>query len=451
MSTNRVVIIGAGFSGTLCAINLLRHDGPNATLIERNPVVGRGTAYSAAHPEHLLNVRAGNMSAFPEDPGHFARWLENRSGSCSTTFAPRRVYGDYLGEMLAEAARAAPGRIEIVADTATRVSPGASGIAVALASGRRIEGGTAVLALGNLPPTAPPPLDPVALGPVHYRGDPWAGNIATTLTAADTVLLLGSGLTMVDAALLLQATGFGGRIVAISRRGLLPRAHSDSHGNVPALAERPEPALRTLVRDVRVAALAIGWHAAIDQLRPFSQSIWRAASSDEQARFLRHLRPWWDVHRHRLAPSVSARIDLMIASGLLTVVAGKPLSYVIEDGEVCVRWRRRTTDDIETIRVRTVVNCTGPQGDLSRAEDEVLRHLVADGLARADLNRLGLDVDAQNNLVGAGGAIDKRLFALGPMTRGAFWEISAVPDIRQQVWTLARKLSNAHWIGGEGL
>ena len=35
MRHDHVAIIGGGFSGTLLAVNLLRHDGPRATLIER--------------------------------------------------------------------------------------------------------------------------------------------------------------------------------------------------------------------------------------------------------------------------------------------------------------------------------------------------------------------------------------------------------------------------------
>ncbi|MFM9978591.1 MAG: FAD/NAD(P)-binding protein [Sphingomonadaceae bacterium] len=451
MATKKVVIIGGGFSGTLTAINLLRHDGPDAVLIERAPQAGRGTAYSAAHPDHLLNVRAGNMSAYPDDPGHFARWLAARTGDCAATFAPRIVYGDYLAEELGHAIAAAPQRLRLVRDTALALETGDTGVAVTLASGGTVTADVAVLAMGNLPPHAPAPLDPVALGDDLYRGDPWAGDIGEGLGPDDSVLLLGTGLTMVDAALLLAARGFTGRIIAMSRRGLLPRMHDAAQPPVIPLDDRPPTALSPLVRAVREAADAIGWRNAVDRLRPFTQSLWCAASPQEQARFLRHMRPWWDVHRHRIAPSVAARLDAMRADGRLTALAAKPVAYQPEARSVAVDWRGRGSDTVSTLHVRRIVNCTGPQGDLARSSEPLLQGLVADGHARADICRLGLDVDRAGNLIGRNGIPNPALFALGPMTRGAFWEINAVPDIRVQVWAVARKLANAHWVGGEGL
>ncbi len=206
-----------------------------------------------------------------------------------------------------------------------------------------------------------------------------------------------------------------------------------------------------LLAEVRERAERLGWRAAVDELRPFTQGLWLSATTEQRDRFLRHLRPWWDVHRHRLAPQVAAKIDAMTARGQLTIVAGKPRAYRPAGTEVAVTWRPRGSSTESVMTVRRIVNCTGPQGDLARSSEPVLKSLIASGHARADPARLGLDVDAQSRLVGAGGEPHPRLFGLGPMTRGAFWEIVAVPDIRTQVWTVARRLAQAHWVGGEGL
>lgn len=450
LSISHIAIIGAGFSGSLLAINLLRHDGPDATLIERGPAFAKGTAYTTRHAAHLLNVRAGNMSAFPDDPDHFVRWLGRRGLGEASSFVPRSVYGSYLAELLAETAKRAAGRLKLIQGEAVGIDVSADAAAVTLADGRLLDVDAAVVALGNLPPHAPPGFDPDRLGPDRYVADPWAGPVGDGLRDGDSVLLLGTGLTMVDVALALVDGGFRGRILALSRRGLIPRPHGPA-GSSGDLKERPTTRASQLLRAVRARADTDGWRAAVDELRPHTQRLWRAASHAERARFLRHLRPWWDVHRHRLAPEVAARIKVLVGTGMLTVYAGKLMQLDPVAEGVRVGWRSRGSAGIEQATVRRVVNCTGPQGDLARSPEPLLQNLLRAGRARADAFGLGLDVDDQSRLVDAAGLAQPQLYAVGPMTRGAFWEITAVPDIRQQVWSLARTLSNAHWVEGEGL
>ena len=448
---NRVAIVGAGFSGTLQAINLLRHDGPGAVLIERAGAAGKGVAYGAAHPAHVLNVRAGNMSAFPDEPDHFVRWLQARGvAEAAAAFMPRVTYGAYLAELLAEARARANGRLELVAGDVADVAL-TNGVELRLADGRRIAADAAVLALGNLPPHQPAGLEGAGLSAARYKPDPWAPGVADGLDDADTVLVIGTGLTMVDVALMLDARGFRGRVVALSRRGLLPRRHAPPGPAWSKLRERPATVASRLVRAVRTRGEAIGWRQAVDELRPFTQAMWANAGAAERGRFLRHLRPWWDIHRHRLAPGVADRLEALRASGRLEVVAGKTLAFAERDNGVEVEWRPRGASDVSRRLVSRVINCTGPQGDLARTAEPLLRALVDRGAIRPDAAHLGIDVDANAAVVAADGTASDRLFALGPMTRGAFWEIVAVPDIRSQTWNLARRLSNAHWVEGEGL
>jgi uncharacterized NAD(P)/FAD-binding protein YdhS len=450
MKIEHVAIIGGGFSGTLQAINLLRHDGPRATLIERAPRPGVGLAYGAAHPSHVLNVRAGNMSALPDDPGHFVRWLESRGVAEPTTaFIPRVTYGEYLQQMLEETRRSAGDRLTVVRGEVEDVDLTGSGARLRLQD-RAIDADVAVLAVGNLPPHVPPGLDPDALSADRYMGNPWDPGIADGLSEQDIVLIIGTGLTMVDVALTLDAHGYKGRIVALSRRGLLPRSHGPG-ADWAKIDERPDTVASELLHRVRARADAIGWRNAVDELRPFTQPMWGNADDDQRARFLRHLRPWWDVHRHRLAPEVDARLQAIIDRGQLIVRAAKTLSFEPSDAGVDVTVRPRGTDEVETLSVRRIVNCTGPLTDLARTTEPLLRTLAARGTIRADAAKLGIEVDNQAQTINAEGEINPSLYALGPMTRGAFWESVAVPDIRTQTWNLARRLSNAQWVGGEGL
>ena len=448
---SRVAIVGGGFSGTIQAINLLRFPGPRVLLVERRPrQLARGVAYSAAHPAHLLNVRAGNMSALADDPTHFARWLEQRTGGAVSGFVPRMVYGEYLQEMLEDAARRAGDRLELVIGDVRNVRATPAGEQLVLNDGGSLVADVVVLAAGNLPPHDPPGFGD-HLDPDRYAADPWAVSITRDLAEPDRVLMLGTGLTAIDAALLLDEHGFRGRITALSRRGLTPRAHWDHPRDASNLQERPAEALSQLTRFVRRRAARRGWRDAVDDLRPITQLLWASATPDVRRRFLRHLRPYWDVHRHRIAPEIAARIDALRAEGRLEIIAGRTIAAEPEGDGLRLTWRARAEDRTRSDHFRRAVNCTGPQGDLLRSEEPLLRTLLNAGRIRPDPLRLGVDVDAQSRLIDSDGKAQERLLAIGPMTRGGLWEVVAVPDLRNQTWNLARRLANAHWVGGEGL
>lgn len=202
---------------------------------------------------------------------------------------------------------------------------------------------------------------------------------------------------------------------------------------------------------MRARSRTIGWRTAIDEIRPYTEGLWIAAGLDERRRFLRHLRAWWDVHRHRIAPQVAGRIATMRAAERLDIVAGTLVDVVACGDGAHIRYRPRGQDRLQALTVRRIINASGPQGDLRLTGEPLLQHLVARGLIRPDPLHLGIDVTQQAEVISASGEPQPTLLAVGPMTRGTFWEIVAVPDIRRQTWAVARKLSNAHWVGGEGL
>lgn len=449
LKVDHVAIIGGGFSGVLLAINLLRHGDVRVTLVERRPDrLGRGLAYGAAQADHILNVRAANMSALPDQPGHFAHWLAEQGLGQEGSFATRRDYGAYLCAMLDETRAAIGDRFAIVSDEAVDLVVRDDGAFVGLRSGGVLEADASVIAPGNLPPHDLPAF--VGLDRPVYINDPWAADIAAGLGADDVLLLLGSGLTAVDCALSLDSAGYKGRIIALSRRGLAPQAHAPAPPYA-ARRERPAGPVSALVRSVRDRAAEIGWRNAVDELRPFTPDMWRAASASERSRFLRHLRPYWDVHRHRIAPAVAERLDGLRAQGRLEVRAAKVATATPDADGLLIGLRARGAAASETLKVARVVNCTGPLGDLRRVSDPLLRNLYDRGDIRPDPLAIGIDVDRQCRAIAAHGDAQARLHVVGPMTRGAHWEIVAVPDIRRQVWTLARELTSAHWVEAEGL
>ncbi len=425
-----VAVIGAGFSGLLTALHLAADpDGPTVRLIERAKAFGRGAAYSTGNPDHLLNVRVANMSAYPDDPEHFTRWLAGHEGwSSHGGFVTRGVYGDYLQDLLREALETtAAGRLLLEQDEAVDVQRSGEGWRVRLALGREIEAAAVVLALGVLRPAAPATAGEALLSSPRYIGDPWDPKAKLDEEAAD-VLLLGSGLTMIDAAVSLWRPGR--RFWAISRRGLTPRPHAPTADHGPEITPQGSP--REMLAAVRAASADGQWREAIDSLRPHVQAVWLGWSQAQRQSFLRHLRPWWDVHRHRLAPSVARRVGLMMRGRELVIRAGEITGLTLTKDNVEVAWRPRASHLTRRLGVSAVVNCAGLLGDLERASEPLLQRLLARGHIRPDPCRLGAAVDVGSRLIGAGGRPEPGLFAVGPLTRGAFWEITSVPDIRSQ-------------------
>jgi uncharacterized NAD(P)/FAD-binding protein YdhS len=447
----RIVIVGGGYAGALMAVNLVRHGAGVVTLVERTDRVARGVAYSATRQDLLLNVRAGNMSALPDQPAHLLRWLDRHHPGRRSDFIPRAVYGDYLAALLAQQNAQAGGRIAIRRGEAVDLRRTARGTDVILADGDMLPADSVILAPGNLPPAPLPALSGIAHDPRLYRGDPWQQTLSGGLAADEAVLLVGTGLTAVDAALMLDAEGFRGPIVALSRRGLLPLTHGAQAVPIPALGTRPPTRASALLRAMRRQARTIGWRAAVDQLRPLTQILWSAASVEERARFLHHLRPWWDIHRHRIAPEIGARIAALRANGRLSVQAGRLIAAEPQDGGALVSWRPRGDRHSVAQRFGRVINCTGPAADLRHIDDPLLANLLARGLIRPDAHHIGIDANAQSEVIGVDGRPNPDLLVIGPMTRGAFWEIVAVPDIRVQSWSIARRLTHSHWVEGDGL
>ncbi|HEV2125246.1 MAG TPA: FAD/NAD(P)-binding protein [Chloroflexota bacterium] len=440
MSPARITVVGGGYSGTIQAIELLRQMDARVTLVERADRVARGAAYSTARPEHLLNVRAAKMSALADAPSHFADWLSSRGVGEAASFAPRCVYGAYLDELFAAAAAEAGDRLQIVRDQAVGITQTAQCEEVRLASGETLNSDLVILSIGNLPPNVPVALAADLPNGV-YVPDPWGGDIAGGLTGKDQVLLIGTGLTAIDAALTLRASGFQGRIRGISRRGMVPRPHDRDVGGIPELREPPEGSLAEITRRVRSNARQIGWLAAVDQLRPHTQELWSSAPPERRKRFLRHLRPYWDMHRNRIAPEIGDRIEAMQREGQLSFEAGKLISITPTGRAARVVWRRRGEAETQEFSAARIVNCTGPRGDITRSGEPLLEELAAAGRIRPDPCRIGIDIDADCRVLAADGTPATSVYAIGPMTRGALWEIIAVADLRVQANRLASHLA----------
>jgi uncharacterized NAD(P)/FAD-binding protein YdhS len=411
----------------------LAGSGIASTLVNRSPDFGLGVAYATPFDGHLLNVRTSRMSAVEARSDDFLDWLRERHPAFADPdgFAPRRLFGLYVQARLAATGAAHPGLIDRLVGTVVAVESNG----VRLADGRVVTADAVVLATGNPAPRTAP----VGVANDRILSDPWAAGAVARIGAGDDILIVGTGLTMVDMLLQLTAGGWRGRATALSRRGLLPRAHPLQHDTPadPTPAMVTGPASRRLCEGRRLARTG-GWRAMMDGLRPVTADLWRDADPAVRSRLLRHMRPWWDVHRHRLAPAVAATIDGLVTDGRLRVVAGRVRRIAAEAGAVTLHWTPRRATTGEKLTRDWLIDCTGPGH--APARDPLTGPLITAGRARLDTLGLGLDLDADGRVLAADGRPDPRLFVLGPPARAAFWETVAVPDIRQRIEDVAAAL-----------
>jgi uncharacterized NAD(P)/FAD-binding protein YdhS len=443
MTGRRVAIVGAGFSGTSVAAQLLRASGRNeVVLIERGKHFGPGLAYGGADKTFLLNVRAANVSALQDEPGDFVRWLAPRSQQdAGDIFAPREKYGRYIEHVLKDAERKGFGKLKRINGAAIACRPEADGWRIELERGKTITADAVVLALGNV--AAIPPA-PISDAPVL---DAWDAPARRRIPRRANVLLVGTGLTAIDVALALEAQHHQGVIYALSRRGLLSRPQTSASRAPPlGVADFPAPlseALHTFRREVRaMAARGEPWQWAMERLRAATPDLWARLTLEQQQRFLRHLRPWWDSHRHRAAPEISARVEDLIKQGRLRILSGEIVSATPTARGVQVMHRQRGSFVRHRLEAGAIINCTGATFDVIRSSEPLIMQLRNDGYVRPHPTGLGFDVDASGALVGADGQNNPGLFTLGPPTQGAFWEATAVPEIRKRAELLARLLAD---------
>lgn len=443
-----VAIVGAGFSGSLLAFHLTRlcaGQPVRVVLIERARRFAVGVAYSTDCGLHLLNVCAGKMSALPEQPNHFVEWLlASGIEANAQSFAQRKVYGAYLEDLLAQSQRCFP-RLERLPEEAVALVPGRPGkrTLLELASGYTLEADRVVLAIGNAAPSHPVSGNLPFYDSPRYTRDPWAASALADLDELAPVLIVGSGLTMVDKLLELAQLGHRGTVFVLSRRGLLPQAHRPASSVCTLPDAWPTTAL-SLCRLLRQMAAESGdWRPAIDALRPESELLWQQLGRTEQRRFLRHLRPYWDVHRHRIAPTVAERLESLCTSDRIQRMAGRIESFDEDAGGVNVRYRPRGKVQTEVVRVERVINCTGPSCRLEHIGGPLMAGLRTAGLVRANAAGLGLDVDPCGALLDEQGVASESLFTIGTLRKGCLWETTAVPELRGQAADLARRLAES--------
>ena len=455
----RVVIVGGGFSGSATAFHLLR--GARApievVLVDTAAHVGRGLAYSTDSEHHLLNVPAGRLGLDPADESHFHAWLQRQGRAFGPhDFVPRHWLGAYVHDTLRETAGAGllrGVRLRLVDGRATRLTQESATFVVHLADDDALRADQVVLATGHGPPAPPRFAGSASWFDPGMVADPWRG--AAPPSSPGDVLLVGTGLTAIDVVSQWTAAGFAGRFHLLSRRGLLPQSHRANETKPAPGFPAPQAlgdaaSLRQLVARLRESArdasasAGADWRDLMASLRPATPTLWRGMDDRDRRRFLRHLQPFWDIHRHRVAPSVHAALTTAISHGRVQVHAGR-LQRVDRHppGSFDAAWRVRGTSLTTRVVVQAVVNCTGPTTAARDPDDPLLSTLLRAGLIRQDNLGQGLAFDDRACLIDAGGAAATRLHYVGPMLKACRWEAVAVPELRVHARDVAARVLQA--------
>jgi uncharacterized NAD(P)/FAD-binding protein YdhS len=445
MRRARIVIIGGGCSGTLLALQLMRHLEPSSceiVMIERASELGRGVAYNVPSDRCKLNVPAHVMGAFPESPDGFLQWLLSHGHAVTADeFVSRDLFGRYLQDLLKkQAARFGTSWITIQDEACDlEFDPSLSTWSVLLKSGSQVTADTCVLALGNMPRSIFQgiPVEGIFRSPYH-------ANSYSDIGQLKRLLVVGSGLTAVDCVLEAEGRGFRGEYTMLSRHRRLPLAHEDTQGVTsvplePALTNRLELLslpLRSLVRLVSRESRRLGSsQPAITAIRPHLQDIWMRLSSGDKSRFMRLVRPLWEVHRHRIPKQHLHQLQELMRHNRLRLEGGtiKSAHYDATGVHALITSGKKVRQE----HYDAAMLCTGPESDLSKISTPLVTNLLRRGILAAGKYKLGADL-SRTSLSSDG---ISRLKLLGPIQRESLWEITAVRELRLEAQKIAREIT----------
>ncbi|AMW82741.1 hypothetical protein AK972_1941 [Pseudomonas yamanorum] len=454
-----VLIVGGGLSGTMLAVQLLRLPGKRQILvIEPRQELGRGEAYSAVEVGHTLNGNAARMSVDPDNADDLTQWLtayiadggwpesDQQHVPISELFPPRGIFGLYAQQRLAEAKALSASTVEHVRAEVVDLEVDEHSTLLTLSDGQQLRGTFAVLATGMFPAARTPQTESSGLNAAAV--DPWDVQAMTQLDPQSTVLIIGSGLTMVDAVVSLEQAGHRGPIEIFSRHGLLPHVRRQPPAWVDFLGEdhslrSPRQLLREVRRQCKLALeQGIDWQAPLDTVRANIGRLWSQASEAEKRQFVRHIRPWWESHHHRSPPLSAELVARLHGEGRLRIRAASYKGLVPSQGDVTIRLRPRGEQAIVQVSGAALINSSGIEYDWRRVARPLPRQLLKRGLIQPGPLALGIAADVSGAVLDANGQVSQRLFAMGPPLRGMWWESTAVTDVAIQAKALAARLAH---------
>ena len=454
-NTTTVAIIGGGFCGMMTAVHLCKSQLPiRIIIINEGYPFAKGVAYSAHTEKYLLNVRAINMSAFDEMPQHFLDWLHTQEkykniakNILANVYVPRKIYGKYLSSIWQHATDNKPeaADIELIHKKAVDVIQQENKYNILLHDETILQADIVVLATGN---TVPRALD-IPGKKFHesrnYFANPWTKDCVSNVQQYKNILIAGNGLTMIDSLQGLLENGFSGTVHTLSPNGfaLLPHKYNllvyekiieelPADYNLHSLFSLVHRHAKALIN------VGIGAHLVIDALRPYTQQIWQTLTTEEKKKFIKRLSHAWTILRHRIPLHIYEQVQEMRMNRQLLTYAGRIKNITEDEKGVHVTYFNKKANQQQVITVERVINCTGPEANICRSENILLRNLAAQGVITPDALQLGIEADALTGaVVNINGIKSETMFTIGGNLKGMLWESTAVPDLRVQTRKLA--------------
>lgn len=449
-----IVIIGAGLSGMVSAFYLLKKGikkDQRIILIEKNPLqIGTGIAYKAEFNQQPLNVRANKMSLYWNQPDHFTKWLNTKAeiyqgiwnDFSSHAFVPRSFYGEYMKEEFSKWKTQFPDQLKIIMEEVENILPHSNGYQLELSNHKKLDAENIILALGNFPPPDLEILSDKVKSSVHYHSYPWKAGITHSIEENETVAFIGMGLTTIDHLITLYHQGHKGKIITISRNGFLPLQHHDpiafqlEEADVLENCKTPLAFLSFLKQKVKINP-QLHWSAVIDAFRPFTNKVWNNWSTEEKKYFLQKIRPFWEIHRHRI-PAYSANIiSSLKKEGRLFNYAGKIKSVEVNtDEKLFISLIEKFTNEEIVFSVDVLINCTGPDSNFKKFNSPLIKNLLEKKIVCTEPLGMGTLTSESGEVVNKDGQVQKNIWTIGPLRKGQLWESVALNEIRIQAQTI---------------
>ena len=450
-----VAIIGNGFSGLMVARHLidLGDTSLSISIFEKQHEPGRGIAYSPQSEKVLLNVVAAKMSAFPDKPTHFVEWLSKQIqflkddlNLLANSFVSRALYGNYLHDLWIETKQIAQTKkihLELLNLEITDLFCAEKTVHIHTKNNEFLVD-KVILATGNQLPGNPKELTGDSMLSNRYFQNPWNYSL-NQVDPKKPIFILGNGLTMVDTVMQIREHKLTNQIVSLSPHGFHILPHRNFTYTLPDWISElpPSPTLLQLVSAINKQFKALHKHGIsaeplIDSIRPHTQRFWRGFSQHEKKRFMRHFRHLWGLARHRLPFVTYDIIQKERINGSLSIKSGKVISAKPVENGIQIIYFDKTSKQNQTILAEALINCTGPESDITKTNSSLLQNCLKKGYIQQDDLKLGLSTNINTfETINAAGKENEKIFAIGNLLRGELWESTAVNELRSQAKNLA--------------